>query len=118
DTGQIIALAIDFGGEDQEIRLLESAKKIKKEENITSELVWKIRDGKGVIRSADLLIRTSGEERTSDIGWLNGAQTELVFIKKLYPDVTTWDIAQAILNYSKRERRFGGRSKSSKNSST
>lgn len=107
--GQIICLAIDFGGEDQEIRMLESARQLPKDQKITKETLWQLRDAHGIIPSADLLIRTSGEKRTSDIGWLNGAQTELYFIKKLYPDATTNDVIDAIVDFSKRQRRFGAR---------
>lgn len=109
NPGQIICVAIDFGGEDQELRLIESARNISKETNITKEVLWQLRDGHGLIPPADLLIRTAGEKRTSDIGWLNGAPTELYFIEKLFPDVTTEDIVEAIVDFSKRDRRFGAR---------
>lgn len=105
---QIVCIAVDFGGEDQEIRMLEKALSIPKNVKITKEILWSLRDGHGIIPPADLLIRTSGEQRTSDIGWLNGAPTELYFINKFLPDVTIQDIIQAIITYSKRERRMGG----------
>lgn len=105
---QIICLAVDFGGEDQEIRMLEAARKLPKSVPITRDVLYKLRDATGLIPPADLLIRTAGERRTSDIGWLNGAPTELYFIEKFMPDVTTKDIVDAIIDFSKRERRFGG----------
>ncbi len=109
NSGQIVYVAIDFGGEDQQIRLLEKAKKLQKENVITQETLWSLRDGFGKVRAADLLIRTSGEKRTSDVGWLNGSSTELYFTEKYFPDVTVADIVDAIVDFSKRERRFGGR---------
>ncbi len=111
NTGQIIALAIDFGGEDQEIRIIEKAKKLPEDTIVNRDLLWTLRDGHGLIPPADLLIRSSGEIRTSDVGWLNGAPTELYFIDKLFPDVTTSDIIDAIVDFSKRERRMGSRPK-------
>ena len=77
NTGQIVCVAIDFGGEDQNIRMVENARKLTEKIPTTPELLWELRDGQGLIQSADLLIRTSGEKRTSDIGWLNGSSTEL-----------------------------------------
>jgi len=109
NTGQIVCAALDFGGEDQNIRVIEKARKLSADIPTTPELLWQLRDGQGLVTSADLLIRTSGEKRTSDIGWLNGSSTELYFIDKLFPDVTTEDIVDAIVDFSKRERRFGGR---------
>ncbi len=111
NTDRIINIAIDFGGEDQELRLIEKVLKLPKDTNVSMELLWSLRDGNGLIPPADLMIRTSGEIRTSDIGWLNGAPTELYFIEKLFPDVTTSDIIDAIVEFSKRERRMGSRPK-------
>lgn len=108
-NGQIICLAIDFGGEDQELRVLEAARKIPDTIPISRDVLWQLRDAHGLIPAADLLIRTSGEKRTSDIGWLNGSQTELYFLEKYCPDVTTSDIIDALVDFSKRERRFGSR---------
>lgn len=108
NNGHIICLAVDFGGEDQEIRILEKARLLPKDIKITTDTLWDLRDAHGIVPSADLLIRTSGENRTSDIGWLNGAPTELYFIDKFLPDVTIQDIVQAIIAYSKRDRRLGG----------
>lgn len=109
NTGQIFCLAIDFGGQDQEIRMLENIREIPISQPVTVQLLWQLRDGGGVIPEADLLIRTSGERRISDIGWLNGAQTEIYFLSKLFPDVLEEDIVEALQDFSKRERRFGGR---------
>lgn len=107
NTGQKLCLAIDFGGKDQERRMLEAARRIPPEVSLTDGLIEQMRDGKGIIPSADLLVRTA-ERRTSDIGWLNGAQTELYFIDgKLFPEITTTDIVDAIIYFSSRQRRLG-----------
>ncbi len=109
NQGQIVCIAVDFGGEDQEMRIIEKARTVAKDIPVTNELLWQLRDGHGIIPPADLLIRTAGEQRTSDIGWLNGAPTELYFIKKFFPEVTTADIVAGIVDFSKRERRLGAR---------
>lgn len=108
---QIVCLAIDFSGQDQELRVLEKMRSLDNNLPVNENLLWQLRDGKGVIQSADLLIRTSGEMRTSDIGWLNGAPTELYFLEKYFPDIKTSDIIDAIIAFSKRERRMGARLK-------
>lgn len=108
NQGKILCLAIDFGGEDQELRIMKAIRKLSKNIDITPDLVKGLRDGQGEISSADLTIRTSGENRTSDIGWL-GTNSEFYSISKLLPDATMEDFVRAIIDYSKRERRFGAR---------
>lgn len=110
NRGRILCLAIDFGGEDQELRIMQAIRSLPKNTKINSELVKSLRDGQGEIPSADLIIRTSGENRTSDIGWL-GTNSEFYSISKLLPDATMEDFAKAIIDYSRRERRFGARPK-------
>jgi len=108
NKGKILCLAIDFGGEDQELRIMKAIRNLSKNVDITSGLVKKLRDGQGEIPSADLIIRTSGENRTSDIGWL-GTNSEFYSISKFLPDATMENFAKALVDYSKRERRFGAR---------
>jgi len=110
NKGKILCLAIDFGGEDQEVRIMQAIRSLPKNAEINSELVKKLRDGHGEIPPADLIIRTSGENRTSDIGWL-GTNSEFYSISKLLPDAGIKDFVKAILDYSGRERRFGARPK-------
>ena len=103
-------LALDFGGEDQELRMMEKARRLPQNVSLTSSVLRSLRDGNGEIPPADLVIRTSGEQRLSGLGWL-GDYAEFYVIKKLLPDADTQDFIQGILEYSKRERRFGGRKK-------
>ncbi len=55
----------------------------------------------------DLLIRTSGEYRISNFMLWQLAYTELYSTPVLWPDFTREHLFQAILEYRKRERRFG-----------
>lgn len=57
----------------------------------------------------DLIIRTAGEQRTSNFLVWQSAYSELVFSDTLWPDFDTHDLASAIDVYATRERRFGGR---------
>ena len=55
----------------------------------------------------DLLIRTSGERRLSNFLLWQLAYTELYVTPVLWPDMTRRDLFQAILDYQRRDRRFG-----------
>ncbi len=55
----------------------------------------------------DLLIRTSGEQRISNFLLWQIAYAELYFTEVLWPDFKKEHLFEAILNYQKRERRFG-----------
>jgi undecaprenyl diphosphate synthase len=56
----------------------------------------------------DLLIRTSGEMRLSNFLLWESAYTELYVTKTLWPDFRKAQFFEAIAEYQKRERRFGG----------
>jgi len=56
----------------------------------------------------DLLIRPSGEIRISNYLLWQIAYSELWFTKVLWPDFTRKDLIEALKDYQKRERRFGG----------
>jgi undecaprenyl diphosphate synthase len=55
----------------------------------------------------DLLIRTSGEKRISNFLLWQIAYAELYFTDVYWPDFTNENLFEAIINYQKRERRFG-----------
>jgi undecaprenyl diphosphate synthase len=57
----------------------------------------------------DLLIRTSGELRLSNFLLWQLAYSELVFAERLWPDFGEEDLRQAVAEYARRKRRFGGR---------
>ncbi len=105
NTGQIVCLALDFGGEDSNVRTAIKAREVNFE--IDEESIWKLRDTEGLIRSADLIFRTS-ERRTSDVGFLNGKHSVLCFKEdKLFPEVIEKDLAEAIYYYSQTKRNEG-----------
>lgn len=56
---------------------------------------------------ADLIVRTSGEQRLSNFLLWRSAYSELLFIKKAWPDMTKEDVDSIIKEYAKRQRRFG-----------
>ena len=56
----------------------------------------------------DLLIRTSGEQRISNFMLWQCAYAELVFVDTLWPDFGKEHLEQAIAEFRRRERRYGG----------
>ena len=56
----------------------------------------------------DLLIRTGGDQRTSNFLLWQAAYAELVFSGKFWPDFTADDFDEALAEYVRRDRRFGG----------
>jgi undecaprenyl diphosphate synthase len=56
----------------------------------------------------DLFIRTSGEQRTSNFLLWQSAYSELVFLPIYWPEFDHRALEEAILEFQRRERRFGG----------
>jgi undecaprenyl diphosphate synthase len=76
-------------------------------EEITPELLDLAMDTAG-IPDPDLLIRTSGEQRLSNFLLWQAAYTEFVFLDAYWPDFNKDLFEQAIRQYERRARRFGG----------
>lgn len=60
------------------------------------------------IPDCDLVIRTSGEQRTSNFLPWQSVYAEMVYQDVLFPDYTRDDLREAVLEYARRDRRFGG----------
>ena len=75
-------------------------------EDINEELITSFLTTKQM-PDPDLLIRTSGELRISNFLLWQLAYAELYFTDCLWPDFTTEELYKAIVDYQKRERRFG-----------
>jgi undecaprenyl diphosphate synthase len=56
----------------------------------------------------DLIIRTSGEQRLSNFLLWQAAYSELVFVPEFWPDFDRAALEAVIIEYQRRERRFGG----------
>lgn len=55
----------------------------------------------------DLLIRTGGERRLSDFLLWEAAYAELIFLERMWPDFDASDLAAAVGEFRRRDRRFG-----------
>lgn len=105
-----LILALSYGGR-QEIldavnALLESAKGKKKAQFTEDDFIKYLYLPD--IPEPDLLIRTSGEMRISNFMLWQLAYTELYFTPVLWPDFRKEDYLEALCEYQRRDRRFGG----------
>jgi undecaprenyl diphosphate synthase len=67
-----------------------------------------LRNAFGSPGDVDLLIRTGGEKRLSDFLLWEAAYAELHFTDRMWPDFGEADLAAAVADFERRDRRFGG----------
>lgn len=113
-----LTIAMNYGGRDEITRAVKKiAQDIKdnklKPEDITQELISNYLDSAGT-PDPELIIRTSGELRTSNFLMWQSAYSEYYITDKLWPDFTIDDFKNAIKSYQSRDRRFGGRNEEKK----
>jgi undecaprenyl diphosphate synthase len=111
NTGLTVILALSYSGRWEIEQAVKSiVKKVLSkeltEEEISQELISDHLTTEG-IPDPELLIRTSGELRISNFLIWQMAYTELYFTDVLWPDFRREHLFEAILDYQKRERRFG-----------
>lgn len=78
--------------------------------DVTKERFGELLSGGSEQADVDLLVRTSGEQRLSDFLLWECAYAELYFSPRLWPDFTKADLTEAVNEFRKRDRRFGGAS--------
>ena len=106
-TGLNLTIALDYGSRDEIIRAISKFYADNKNiDNITEEIFSKYLDTYNM-PEPDLLIRTSGEKRLSNFLLWQMAYTEFYFTDIYWPDFTKEDLMDAILEYNKRNRKFG-----------
>ena len=108
----LVNLALNYGGRSE---IVDAAKKIAqdvKEGKVEAEDIKEDNFGEYLytasIPDPELLIRTSGEMRLSNFLLWQISYSEIYVTKKLWPDFRKKDLEGAILEYQKRERRYGG----------
>ena len=60
-----------------------------------------------IVPPVDLLIRTGGEQRLSDLFGPECAHAEILFTKTMWPDFGKTDLGESLAEFRRRERRFG-----------
>ena len=107
----MLTIAINYGGKEEIINAVNTIiNKVKKniilEEKVDAELINTHLYSRN-LPDVDLLIRTSGEKRISNFLLWKISYAELYFTNILWPEFNKNDFYEAIINYQKRERRFG-----------
>ena len=104
NTGTVMSVALNYGGRAE---IVEAARKAAATGSISEESIEKNLYTHG-LPEVDLLIRTSGEFRISNFLLWQLAYSEIYVTPTLFPDFRRTEIFEAILDYQKRDRRFGG----------
>lgn len=110
NTGLRLNLAINYGGRAEivdAVRTLVDQARRGEAVEVTEESISRHLYTSG-ISDPDLLIRTSGEMRVSNFLLWQIAYAELYVTDTLWPDFLRKDLLTAILDFQRRERRFGG----------
>jgi len=106
-TGMIVNAALSYGGRNEIVRAVQKLIAA----GITSDRV----NEKALARcldtpdlpDPDLIIRTSGECRTSNFLLWQAAYAEYFFTETAWPEFSSAELVQALLDYQQRERRYG-----------
>ena len=111
NTGTVFSIAMNYGGRDE---IIHAVKKIAAKvqngeisiEDISERMISDNLYTQGM-PDPDLLIRTSGEIRTSNFLPWQIVYSEFLFVDKNWPDFNEDDLDSAIIEYQKRTRKFG-----------
>ena len=104
NTGMVMSVALNYGGRAE---ITQAAKKAAASGEITEESIEQNLYTHG-LPEVDLLIRTSGEFRISNFLLWQLAYSEIYVTPVLFPDFRRSEVFEAIIDYQKRDRRFGG----------
>lgn len=107
DSSHILNIAVNYGGRHEIVTAIKNiiSKGIPPEE-MTEELISKSTYTPD-LPDPDLIIRTSGELRTSGFLTWQAAYSELYFTSTLWPEFSINDLDAALAEYTERKRRFG-----------
>ena len=117
NTGLQFNIALNYGARQEIVRATQKIANLVasgelKEEEITDETIAKYLytgEENGNVPDPDLIIRTSGEERISNFLLWQAAYSEFAFTDSLWPDFTPDEFENIVEEFTKRNRRFGGR---------
>jgi len=108
----IFNLAINYGGQEEIVDAVKKVAQEIKKDNLSSQKItidlFKQYLYAGDLPYPDLLIRTGGEYRVSNFLLWEIAYTELYITPVFWPDFREKDLIEALGEYTKRERKFGG----------
>ena len=107
-----VNFCLNYGGRDEIVKAAQAfAKDVAEGKREPAELTEDILSDylySAGVPDPELIIRPSGEQRTSNFLLWQSAYSEYVFLDVLWPDFSSEDLEEAILQYNQRNRRFGG----------
>jgi undecaprenyl diphosphate synthase len=111
NTGLQLTIALNYGGRDEIARAVSRIVKAAKmgmiqPEDVNEQMVSNFLDTAG-LPDPDLVIRTSGEFRTSNFLPWQACYAEYVFTETAWPDFTVAELVKILTQFRARERRFG-----------
>jgi len=104
--GLVLNIAINYGGRDEIVRA--AARLMRDAPDVVDEKVFAAYLDTADAPDPELIIRTSGEMRLSNFLLWQAAYAEFVALDVLWPDFKINHLYQAVGQYQKRQRRFGG----------
>lgn len=109
NTGLTLLIAFNYGARTE---IIDAVKNIIKDKIVSTSITEELINDYLYTKDAgdvDLMIRTSGEQRLSNFLLWQNSYSEFYFTKTLWPDFKPSELNKILDDYSKRDRRFGGK---------
>ncbi|HWS86931.1 MAG TPA: isoprenyl transferase [Pyrinomonadaceae bacterium] len=112
NTGMVLSVALNYGGRAEIVDAVRAAARAlaaegRAAEELTEEEIARHLYTAG-LPELDLLVRTSGELRISNFLLWQAAYSEIYVTETLWPDFRRADLLEAVADFQRRDRRFGG----------
>jgi undecaprenyl diphosphate synthase len=112
NTGMVLSVALNYGGRAEIVDACRAAIARLQREGRAPEEITEADIERGLytrgLPELDLLVRTSGEMRISNFLLWQAAYSEIHVTETLWPDFRRPDLLEAVVDFQKRDRRFGG----------
>jgi undecaprenyl diphosphate synthase len=112
NTGMVLSVALNYGGRAEIVDAVRAAARALAAEGRTAEEITEEEIGRHLytrgLPELDLLVRTSGELRISNFLLWQAAYSEIYVTETLWPDFRRADLLEAVADFQRRDRRFGG----------
>ena len=112
NTGMVLSVALNYGGRAEIVDAARAAVRALVAEGSAPDGITEEDIGRNLytcgLPELDLLVRTSGELRISNFMLWQAAYSEIYVTETLWPDFRRADLLEAVVDYQRRDRRFGG----------
>ena len=112
NNGMVLSVALNYGGRAEIVDAVRAAVRALVAEGRAADEVTEEEIGRHLytrgLPELDLLVRTSGELRISNFMLWQAAYSEIYVTETLWPDFRRADLLEAVVDYQRRDRRFGG----------